>query len=114
NQANYTWASSTTDPRALQLPGGGGIASTWYSAGTFNISLSFTDGQTHQVALYAVDWDLKARNQTIKIVDPLNPANALDTRTISNFSNGIYLVWDVSGSVVIQVTNNGGVNAVVS
>src|SRR5581483_10449014 len=35
-------------------------------------------------------------------------------RTISNFSNGIYLVWNIFGSVLIQVTNNGGPNAVVS
>ena len=37
-QSSYTWASSTSDPRALQVPGGTGrIAATWYSATSFKV-----------------------------------------------------------------------------
>jgi hypothetical protein len=39
----------------------------------------------------------------------------LDSRTISGFQNGVYLVWNVRGHVLIRVTNlNPASNAVVS
>ena len=37
----------------------------------------------------------------------------LDTSSISNFANGVYLQWDVSGDVVITVTCTAGKNAVI-
>jgi hypothetical protein len=38
----------------------------------------------------------------------------LDTRTISNFSNGLYLLWSISGHVKIQVSLVSGANSVSS
>jgi uncharacterized membrane protein YkoI len=114
NQANYTWAASTTDPRALQNGSGTGrIASTWYLSGTFSFDVNFTDGNLHQFALYAVDWDASGRSETIQVVDA-NTGALLDTRALSSFNNGVYLVWSISGHVKINVTWNTGVNAVVS
>ena len=40
--------------------GNGDIAATWYSSTSFAINIDLTDGQTHQVALYATDLDLVA------------------------------------------------------
>src|SRR5262249_14680010 len=34
-QSSYTWAASTTDVRALQVPGGNRIAACWYSGSSF-------------------------------------------------------------------------------
>ena len=57
-QSTYTWAASTTDPRALENAGGSSrIAACWYSRTSFSINVNFTDGQTHDLALYALDWD---------------------------------------------------------
>ena len=56
-ESNYVWASSTTDVRALESGvTSGRIASTWYSS-SFTININLTDGNAHQVAMYAVDWD---------------------------------------------------------
>jgi len=33
------------------------IAANWYSSGSFTIDLAFHDSNTHQVAVYLVDWD---------------------------------------------------------
>src|SRR5712664_278151 len=114
NQGNYIWASSTSDPRALQTGSGTGrIAAIWYRSGTFNFDVNLTDGNPHQFALYALDWDANGRSETIQVVDA-NTNAVLDTRTLSSFSNGVYLVWSISGHVKINVIWTGGANGVVS
>ena len=114
NQSLFTWVASTTDPRALQVPGSAeSIAAAWYGNPTFSFDLNLTDGNTHQFALYALDWDGKGRAETIQIVDAASNS-PLNTQTISNFANGIYLVWNISGHVKINVTLTAGPNAVVS
>jgi hypothetical protein len=115
NQLNYTWASSTTDPRALQTGNGPGrIAATWYGNSTFSFDVNLTDGNLHRFALYAVDWDVTSgRTETVQVLDA-NTLAVLDTRTLSSFSNGVYLVWNLSGHVKINVIWNSGYNAVVS
>ena len=75
--------------------------------------MNFTDGNTHRFALYALDWDSTTRVETIQIVDA-NSNALLDTRNISSFNNGIYLIWNISGHVKINITCTGGANAVIS
>ena len=114
NENSYTWAASTTDPRALQTGSGTSrIASTWYLNGTFSFDVNLSDGNLHQFALYALDWDAKGRTETIQVVDA-NSNAVLDTRTLSSFSNGVYLVWNLSGHVKINVIWTGGSNAAAS
>ena len=55
-QSTSTWATSTTDPRALQGAGGTGrIAACWYSATSFTVDVNLTDGQAHDLELYFLD-----------------------------------------------------------
>ncbi len=113
-QTNYTWANSTTDPHALAaLTGTTRTAAAWYSASAFHFDVNLTDGKSHQFVLYALDWDTTSRAETIQIVDASSSA-VLDTRSISSFSAGIYLVWNISGHVKINVTRTAGANAVIS
>ena len=114
NQANWTWLSSTTDPRALQTGNNSGsIAATWYNTPEFNLDVNLTDGQSHQLALYAMDWDSSGRAETVELLDAATGA-LLDTRNISSFVNGLYLVWNVSGHIKINIIQTAGNNAVVS
>ena len=113
NQSNYTWVASTGDPRALQTGSGAArIAATWYG-NAFGFDVNLTDGNVHQFALYAIDWDGQGRAETVQIVDA-NTGAVLDTRNLSNFLNGIYLIWNLSGHVKVNVTLTSGLNAVVS
>ncbi len=115
-QSNHTWAASTSDVRGLQkaLSATDRIAATWYSFGTFTIDVNFTDGVLHQLALYCVDWDQGgARAQTVNILDGGTNA-VLNSQNLSSFQNGKYLVWKLTGHVIIQVTNASQINAVVS
>ena len=113
-QSNYTWAASTTDPSALQDAGGTGrIAACWYAGTTFSIDVNLTDGQTHDLALYAVDWPSPERDEQIQITSAAT-GTVLDTETLSSFSGGVYLQWAISGNVVITITCLSGPNAVLS
>ena len=110
----YTWAANITDLRAPETPGQtGGTAAAWFNSSSFTLNVNFTDGNTHQFALYAMDWDSKGRAETVQIANATT-GTVLDTRTLSGFTNGIYLVWNVSGSVTITVTARSGPNAVMS
>jgi hypothetical protein len=111
----YTWASSTTDARALQTSSGATtrIASTYYSPTSFDINVNLTDGITHRISLYLLDWDTTARTENIEILNAQTNA-VLDTESFSNFHNGDYAAWYITGDVIIKVTRTGGGNAVVS
>ncbi|OLE51636.1 MAG: hypothetical protein AUG51_22035 [Acidobacteria bacterium 13_1_20CM_3_53_8] len=104
-QSIATWASSTSDARALQKASGSDrIASCWYSSGNFTIDLNLTDGKPHRVTIYNLDWDGAGPRQ--QRIDILNAADntVLDTRSLSNFTNGQYLTWQLSGHIKIKVT----------
>jgi hypothetical protein len=56
----------------------------------------------HQIALYVLDWDSNdARNMTVWVRDGSTNA-VLDTRTVSSFSGGKYLIWNVKGDVIFS------------
>ena len=112
-QGFHVWAASTTDRRGLRRASGGGrSAAAWYGA-AFDLDLNVNDGQPHQVAFYVVDWDTTARSQRIDVLDATTGA-LLDTRTISNYQGGQYLVWTLTGHVRLRFTSLTGLNAVVS
>jgi hypothetical protein len=113
SQDSYTWNGNTTDIRALQHAGASGrIASTWF-ASRFTIDVNLTDGLSHQLALYCLDWDYGGRVETIDVLDSVSGA-VLDSRSVSAFAAGQYLVWNLTGHVQFRITKNAGSNAVVS
>ncbi|HEU4782538.1 MAG TPA: protein kinase, partial [Ktedonobacterales bacterium] len=128
----YPWADGTTDPRALQKPpgaeGSGRIAACWYTnfSPTFTIDIGVTDGATHRLAMYLLDWDgYGSPHGRVERIDAVNATTGkvLDSRTVGQangdtnandqFRNGKYLVWLVRGHVRFTVTNLNS-NAVVS
>jgi hypothetical protein len=114
--SSYVWASSTSDTRALQKASSPAdrMAACWYSPGQFTIDLAFHDSNTHQVAAYLLDWDnSNGRTERVDVIDANN--TLLDTRSVSNFRGGQYLIWNLSGHVILRVTNtNAPSNAVIS
>jgi subtilisin family serine protease len=110
------WASTTADSRATQKapPATDRIAACWVGGTAFTVDLSFTDANTHQVSVYALDWDnyLGGRKETLDILDA--NGTLLDSRPLSGFANGAYVVWNLSGHVVLRVTNTGSSNGVIS
>ena len=113
-QSTYTWTTTSSDPRALQVPGSSNrVAAVWYSATSFTVDVNLADGQTHDLELYFVDWDNKGRSEQVQISNA-GTGTVLDTETISSFTNGVYLDWKVSGNLVITITRQAGANAVLN
>jgi hypothetical protein len=69
------------------------------------VDINLTGG-THQVALYSVDWDSLGRTEEIDILDAAS-GTVLDTRSLSSFTGGDYLVWNLGGHIQIRFTNIG-------
>jgi hypothetical protein len=114
--ANWTWTASSNHLPALQKPEkpSDRIAGQWFTGNSF-FDVNVTDGNTHQVALYALDWDQDMRAETIKVHDASTGA-VLDSRLLSagSFIEGTYLIWNVQGHVTFEVDRNAGANATLS
>jgi VCBS repeat-containing protein len=106
---------ATTDPRALQVPGTTDrIAASWLGDHGFTLDINITNGQSREVALYMLDSDRNGRSQRLEVIDATTD-QVLDTRDVSDFGDGIYLIWNLSGHVKIRFTNlANGLNATLS
>jgi subtilisin family serine protease len=113
-ESPFTWAASTTDPRALQIANGTGrIAACWFSATSFTVDVSMTDGLTHDLELYFLDWGGNTRGEQVTITNAATGA-VLNTESVSSFNAGVYLEWAITGNVLITITRTSGANAVLS
>jgi hypothetical protein len=108
-----TFDATTTDPRALQNASGTGRTAACWFGSTYSVGVNLTDGQAHDLTLYAIDWSNIGRTEQIQITSAATGA-VLDTETLSNFYGGVYLQWKLSGSVVITLKTLAGANSVVS
>lgn len=91
----------------------GQVAACWYDKTTLTVNVNLTDGQTHEVSLYLLDFDNSGRSECVNVLDAAS-GTVLSSQVVSNFSGGKYLVWDVSGDVEITITSLQGPNAVLS
>jgi uncharacterized protein (TIGR03437 family) len=112
--SSQTWTTSTTDLRGLQKTSAADrIAARWETGSFFSIEVNLTDGLTHRVAIYSVDWDGSNRQQRVDVVDWATNV-LMESRSMSSFNGGQYLVWNVRGRVKFIVNKVAGKSAVVS
>ena len=75
--------------------------------------MNLTDGQTHDLELYFLDWDQQGRTEQVQI-SGASTGQVLSTQTVSSFQSGAYLNYAVSGNVVITITRQAGTSNVLS
>jgi hypothetical protein len=115
-QNQFTWSDPDSSVKALQRPGGSDrFAATDYVTNGNTQTWSFDTGSTTcQFSMYLLDWDGGgARNASIEIKD--NLGNSLDGPRVvtgTNYANGIWYSWTITGNVVVYVTGNGAQAAV--
>lgn len=113
-KSDHVWNWSTLNSVALQKAAASDrLAGCWYSADAFNVRVQVTDGQTHKVSFYALDWDMQGRAQRVEVLDGATGA-VLHTQNLSGFIQGTYLSYDVKGIVTFRFTRTGPFNTVVS
>ena len=112
NQSVQVWTNSSTDPRALLVPGSSNrIASAWTTTNSqgssFTIGINLSAGHTNHIALYCLDWlGTGTILQKIEVFESSDNSylNPLDTRNLQLPANGVYLVWKLSGHKIIRIT----------
>ena len=107
------WSGSGTQARFLQRPTGTErFSGVWEHSTTFSINVTLSDGLSHRVALYLMDWGT-ARKQTIEVLDTASGI-VLDQRPAASFRDGQYWTWQISGAVRFRITRTAGDTAAVS
>ena len=113
----YTWSNNTNLVPALQNPSGTGrIAACWYTVPgitSFTVDVDLTDGLSHNLELYLLDFGSTSRSEQIVFSDA-NTHAVLSTQNVSSFSTGVYMNYTIFGNVLITITKTGGANAVLS
>ncbi len=91
--------------QALESPTGGApTAAALQATVGFSANLNLTDGNTHQVSFYMVDWNNVGLDEQIQVVDATN-GSVLQTIQLSNFADGAYVTLNLQGNVTINFTN---------
>ena len=107
------WAASTSSVAALQKVASGStdrIAGVWFNTTwsmNVNVAPSAPNNGGTRLALYFLDYPNAGYAETITIKDAAT-GYVLDTRSISAFQAGKYLVWNVSGNVTVTLTSTAG------
>jgi hypothetical protein len=105
NGAERVWNPRTQDVQALEKPSGSDRIAAARLAGLHEIiNLEITDGGSHEVSLYVVDWDRAGRWTVVDVIDA-GTRQRLDSRNLINYGSGRYLKYRVSGRVQFRITN---------
>ncbi len=91
------------DSQCLQTADGSSRNWNSWQTNTFTIDVNITDGNTHEVSLYAYDLFNTGDIQNITIKDVTSGA-VLSSQGLSNFNSGVYQRWEISGHVTIVVS----------
>jgi hypothetical protein len=88
------------------------VLSCWYSATSFDVDLGLNDSQSHKVSIYCLDWSSNDRSQEIEILEA-GTGRLLNSQTVSGFTGGRYLSWNIKGNATIRLTRINGSNALI-
>ncbi len=119
-------AHGTNDTRGLTRPvttagagtGGSGVSGTRiesYLYTTTSMTLDFNPGDlvVHRLALYFADFENFHRTESVTLYNG-NTNTVLSHQVLTNFRGGKYLVFDVTGPILITINNGAFPNAVLS
>ena len=88
------------------------IASCYYSGEFFTVTIDI-GGETKIVSLYTTDYDSYDRIADVTVYDDAEK-EIIAPMEISDYHEGLYLKYKISGKVEFTFENTGGANAVIS
>ena len=89
------------------------IASYFYTTTSMTLDYNPGDLLVHTVALYFADYENFKRTEAVTITNG-NTNTVLSHQIVSNFAHGKYLLFDITGPVLITINNGAYPNAVLS
>lgn len=100
----------STDPRALlkqtySYSPTERIESWFHTPTSMDFQIGANDSAAHRIALYFADYDRAGRSITVQALDTA-AGTVFDTRQLTNYASGVYLIYSYSGPVTFRVTNN--------
>lgn len=103
-------ANHTCDPRQLlkqpySYTPAERVFSYYYNRMWVDFQINATDGLQHRIALYFCDYEFYGRQITVEAHNTATGA-VLDTRVLSNYSGGVYLVYNYAGAVDFKIIDN--------
>jgi len=105
NGETHIWQNETQDIQAIENPDGkANIASARSHPLHEIIEFDFEDGKEHEVALYFLDWDRKARWSVVDIID-VNSRKVLHSYNLTDYAQGVYLNYTMKGNLQCRLTN---------
>jgi len=112
NSKNHVWAEVTTETRALQVPGEQRNLAACRCEDNLQVKVQLSGTEPQQLTLYLLDWERAGRITTLNMLDA-DDNEAILTREIKDYGNGVYVRLLVQGRVIIQLRGVKG-NAVLS
>lgn len=113
--SSTVWAASSSSLRALHKipPANDRIASAWTTPSPVLLDIDIRDTTPHRVALYFLDWNgAPPRQQTVRILD--QNGELLHQHSLVNSQAGVWLSWNLTGRVRVEVTATAGAGPAVS
>ena len=108
----YIWNPDSEEDNVLNKKGSDERLAACFYDRQFSYELFLKNGE-HRVAIYFLDYNSKGRKQKVEVLDARNNA-VLVSRSVSDFKDGKYLVYDMSGHLKIRITTEEGENSVLS
>ena len=107
------WSCSdghTCDPRELNkqpfsYTSAERVESYYYQREWDDFQVNTFDNATHRIALYFCDYEFYGRQVQV-IAHNTNTGAVLDTRLLSNYSGGVYLIYNYTGNVDFEIVDN--------
>ncbi|HLX60898.1 MAG TPA: dienelactone hydrolase family protein [Planctomycetota bacterium] len=106
----FIWSPDTEEDCALNKKESEERVAACFYDKRMTMELFLTGGE-HRVALYFNDFNKRGRSQKVEVLDGRNNS-VLVSRTVSDFADGKYVVYDMSGHLKIRLTAENGDSAV--
>jgi Chitobiase/beta-hexosaminidase C-terminal domain/Bacterial Ig domain len=103
--ANHTCDPRQPNKQPYSYTSAERVESYYYNRMYDDFQLSTNDGATHRIALYFCDYEFYGRQVQV-VAHNTSTGATLDTRLLSNYSGGVYLIYNYTGAVDFEVIDN--------
>jgi alpha-L-rhamnosidase len=81
---------------------------------TMTVDITAKDNQSHQIAIYFLDWNKESRRSAIEIFDAKTLKLLAPVQMVKSYQNGRYLIFNYTGSIRLRIDQVRGTNVAIS